>query len=146
MPISDERRAYNRAWLESNREHVRDYREATKERRNARRRELYAADPARRAAAVEAERRRRKTNPLQRRCRQHGITPHAYELMENEGCAVCGAHPEFDATVRLHIDHNHTTGKVRGLLCQPCNLALGHLRDDPIRIIALYHYIMEADA
>ena len=36
-------------------------------------------------------------------------------------CAICGAPPK---TRRLHIDHDHRTGKVRGLLCQRCNRAL----------------------
>ena len=42
---------------------------------------------------------------------------------------------------RGELDHDHTTGKIRALLCLPCNTALGLLRDDPIRIEALLGYI-----
>lgn len=39
------------------------------------------------------------------------------------GCAICGAEPK---TRRLHVDHDHKTGAVRGLLCYRCNRALPH--------------------
>jgi hypothetical protein len=40
-------------------------------------------------------------------------------------CVICGSEE------KLVVDHCHTTGKVRGMLCQHCNLGLGHFRDDP---------------
>lgn len=44
---------------------------------------------------------------------------------QSEKCAICGKHQsEFDYP--LHVDHNHQTGKVRGLLCVGCNTGLGH--------------------
>ncbi len=41
----------------------------------------------------------------------------------------------------LMVDHDHETGKVRGLLCHHCNVALGHLQDDPNTIKALLDYL-----
>lgn len=41
-------------------------------------------------------------------------------------CAICGE----ECTRRLAVDHNHTTGKVRGLLCNNCNRGIGHLQDN----------------
>jgi hypothetical protein len=43
---------------------------------------------------------------------------------QNSACAICQA--DFGQAT-IHIDHCHTTNKVRGLLCQPCNLSLGHV-------------------
>lgn len=41
----------------------------------------------------------------------------------------------------VHVDHNHTTKKFRGLLCFACNVALGNLKDDPQRVLKLYQYL-----
>ena len=52
------------------------------------------------------------------------LAPGEYEtLLEGQGggCAICGATPK---TRRLHVDHDHKTGQVRGLLCFRCNNAL----------------------
>lgn len=50
-------------------------------------------------------------------------------------CEVCGE------TENLHIDHNHTTGKYRGVLCQGCNLALGHAKDNISTLENLIKYL-----
>lgn len=49
--------------------------------------------------------------------------------MQGGRCAICGT----DNTGKrrcFHVDHNHDTGKIRGLLCGNCNSGLGNLRDD----------------
>lgn len=53
-------------------------------------------------------------------------------------CAICGGP---DPT---HLDHDHASGLTRGLLCVPCNNGLGLFRDDPGRLIAAAHYLMQA--
>ncbi len=58
------------------------------------------------------------------RAKQLGVSDDEYaRLLEAQGggCAICGAKPK---TRRLHVDHDHKTGKVRGLLCHRCNRAL----------------------
>ena len=62
----------------------------------------------------------------------HGITPEEYDelLAKQEGkCAICGRGQD-DLPRRLAVDHNHTTGKVRGLLCDNCNTAVGLLHEN----------------
>lgn len=64
------------------------------------------------------------------RKRNFGITQKKYNEMleiQNEGCKICGKKQE---TRSLAVDHDHKTGKVRGLLCTACNLALGMVHDD----------------
>lgn len=58
------------------------------------------------------------------RARQLGVTDDEYERLlaaQGGGCAICGSTPK---TRRLHVDHDHRTGRVRGLLCMRCNRAL----------------------
>lgn len=86
-----------------------------------------------------------KRNPKQRvvymrRARlrlKYGISEEVYNQMhqdQNGCCALCGR-PETKTirgvVYRLAVDHNHATGKVRALLCNACNNAIGGLQDDP---------------
>jgi len=64
--------------------------------------------------------------------RHFGITIQDYDDMyiEQGGrCATCGTH-QSKLGRRLHIDHCHKTGIVRGLLCHNCNVGIGNLKDD----------------
>jgi hypothetical protein len=65
----------------------------------------------------------------------------ALYLKQDGRCAVCRA--EF--TERPHTDHNHTTGKVRGLLCRSCNHAIGFMSDQPERLRQAARYLEEHD-
>jgi hypothetical protein len=63
--------------------------------------------------------------------RKYGITIEQYdELLAQQGggCAICGREPRPD--ISLHLDHDHETGQLRGILCFRCNNALGDLDDD----------------
>ena len=74
--------------------------------------------------------------------RTFGITQEEYEARLREqggGCAVCGRPPKPGKS--LHVDHDHETGYVRGLLCFSCNAALGHFQDDLDRIDAALTYV-----
>lgn len=72
-----------------------------------------------------------------------GLTLEAYEqllLSQSRACAICGVSVD-DYGRAFDVDHNHTTGAVRGLLCGPCNKGLGCLKDDPERVAAALSYL-----
>lgn len=56
-----------------------------------------------------------------------------------ERCEACG--DEFPNSRQRHLDHCHRTGRVRGVLCHHCNLALGNVKDDPQRLTLLIKYL-----
>jgi hypothetical protein len=60
--------------------------------------------------------------------KKFGLSKEQYEALlegQNHVCAICGK----GCTKALAVDHCHTTGKVRGLLCNNCNRGVGHLKD-----------------
>jgi len=66
-----------------------------------------------------------------RNLRQYGMTLDDYDKMlerQNGVCAICGKEPPKDR--RLHVDHCHETGFVRGLLCFRCNFGLSYFGED----------------
>lgn len=70
---------------------------------------------------------KRKLYTRNSRIRAYGISPETYyEMLKQQGneCAICKAKSTRRA---MNIDHDHKTGKVRGLLCDGCNLSLGHI-------------------
>ena len=75
----------------------------------------------------------------------YNLSVDEYEQMYAEAngcCQVCGIKEEH-LNKRLAVDHCHTTGKVRGLLCTKCNTALGQLEDSLEIISSLYSYLKE---
>jgi len=55
-------------------------------------------------------------------------------------CEACGL-IETKSSRSLCFDHNHITGKFRGWICHHCNLALGHTKDDSVRLLKLIKYL-----
>lgn len=69
---------------------------------------------------------------------KYGLTPEEfYAVWENPVCS----NPGCGQTTRLHMDHDHSTGKFRALLCNGCNTSLGFLKESPERIRGLAAYI-----
>jgi len=52
-------------------------------------------------------------------------------LTQNNRCAICKEPLDLQNPHSVVIDHDHLTGKIRGILCNKCNLAIGLLRDNP---------------
>lgn len=80
--------------------------------------------------------------------RKWGLTSEQFEqMLQNQGggCAICGATENSPGSKgkSLAVDHDHTTGKVRGLLCDKCNRALGWLGEDHQRFIRAAEYLQK---
>ncbi len=115
-------------------------REARQQRKNESRKQRWNDDPEY----------REHQKALSRRSR-YGIERAEYERMLDEQsgcCAICDEPPDPDgvrAASRLHVDHNHTTGAVRALLCNKCNRGLGYFQDDPVLLQAAIRYLERFD-
>jgi len=77
---------------------------------------------------------------------KYGISEAEYEkqLAKQIGkCAICGKKFDFKNKNRdtIHIDHCHTTGRIRGLLCGECNKGIGFFHDNPELLLAAIKYI-----
>jgi 5-methylcytosine-specific restriction endonuclease McrA len=72
--------------------------------------------------------------------RRYGITPQFYDellLKQDYKCAICRK-PSSECRKGLSIDHDHATGKVRGLLCQGCNIAVGVVEVGKVEAVEKY--------
>ena len=83
----------------------------------------------------------------------YGLTIEQVEAMkvaQNNKCAICGndfialtpQHPRGKTTT-CSVDHDHATGKVRELLCNHCNIGLGHFNDDPAIVQRAAAYLVK---
>jgi hypothetical protein len=75
---------------------------------------------------------------------KYGLTLEQYdEMLADQGgvCAICKRSAADSRGYRMHIDHCHSTGVVRGILCVSCNLGIGSFRDDPDRCEAAAQYL-----
>lgn len=71
----------------------------------------------------------------------YGISLEDYARMvdaQNHSCAICGK-----VTEKLFVDHCHSSGVIRGLLCINCNTGLGHFKDDPKILKEAIKYIKD---
>ncbi len=80
--------------------------------------------------------------------RNHNMSLETYNLMLEEQMGVCAIclHPESSKHQNgkiksLAVDHCHETGKIRGLLCLSCNIALGKLKDNVFIINSAFNYL-----
>jgi hypothetical protein len=74
---------------------------------------------------------------------RYGITLDAYAALlslQNGKCGICGAVP---SAIGLAVDHDHTSRRVRGLLCGSCNMGVGRFRDRADLLEAAARYLRE---
>ena len=76
--------------------------------------------------------------------RNYGLTFEEFESMlsdQDNCCAVCGGKETYGRHKRFTVDHNHSTGKVRGLLCHRCNTAIGLVNEDIHTLKSMIQYL-----
>lgn len=164
-------REYMRKWYAANKDRVNAQRRAARingdrEKLNEQNRERWKRYKPRAKIVNKAWReksreaikaRSKKWNELNReKCRldkvqkKFGLSADDYKALvakQNGVCAVC-QRPEVARDGRsgrvkeLAVDHDHETGKVRGLLCSSCNRAIGHLNEDPKLLLAAANYLI----
>ena len=161
MPRADkaERRTYNQQYYAANREaritkqlawqalHLDQHRESNR---------AYDLRHKERISAM--KRMRRATRPESQlhaqflsRFRYHGMTLDQYHALaeaQDFQCALCEGEPEPFRGCHdgFHIDHDHTTGKVRGLLCAHCNMAIGMIDDSLVNAERMVAYLRKHGA
>lgn len=103
----------------------------------------------------------RETDPEKyyQKCRKsnlkkYNLTIEEYDSLlqkQNGVCAICGKPPEdsckkskYSDDIKLHIDHDHETGRVRGLLCTKCNFGIGSFSDDIDLMLDAVYYVHNA--
>ena len=73
----------------------------------------------------------------------YGLSNEQYlDLIKNQNgcCAICSTH-QSELKRKLVVDHDHTTGKVRGLLCSFCNVAIGMFKESEENIMSAISYL-----
>jgi hypothetical protein len=66
--------------------------------------------------------------------RKYGISVNDYDIvlkLQDGKCAICGIDVPGGRSKRFHVDHDHITGEVRGLLCIRCNYMIGYSKNSP---------------
>jgi DNA repair exonuclease SbcCD ATPase subunit len=156
----EERRAYDKAWRAKQpnyrHEEMKQWRKDNKETVQQESRDYYDAHREKILAYLAVYRRDNKeTLAVKQKENQHryrlsevyGITEEEYAaLLSAQGgkCAVCGGdNSSSRLSTHLFVDHDHKTGKIRGLLCNNCNMALGFARENPDILLKLRAYLLD---
>lgn len=122
-----ERKAYKKKWRENNRPYM-----------NKKFREYYAKNTEKmRQRARDYYKNNKDKERDKYRLSKYGVD--GRELLEEQGgrCASCA----IDVTKAFCIDHDHITGKIRGVLCNSCNLSLGYAKDSKEVLSGLIKYL-----
>lgn len=89
--------------------------------------------------------RRQRVNRRGALLRRYGLTVEDWDAMivaQSGLCAICNDQLAGVAATSPCVDHDHVTGRVRAILCRNCNSALGMVKDDPDRAMALAAYLL----
>lgn len=78
---------------------------------------------------------------LEARAAKYGVS---VEWLRKETDRQAGCCPICGRAAHLRVDHDHETGKVRGLICHNCNTGLGHFKDDPDWMMSAVAYLLQS--
>jgi hypothetical protein len=87
---------------------------------------------------------RKTADSIRSHLRDYGLTKadfRAFMVKQGGACAICEKPERSSRKGILSVDHDHDTGRVRGLLCHACNVGLGHFRDDPALLARAAQYV-----
>jgi hypothetical protein len=138
---SEYRSEYQKKWVLNNKDKVKEYHRKSRERRgeelkkykrNWRIRNWDKYQKCQKGWYLKNKERLLKKARTAHLKRQYGITENEYSILfnsQNGKCAICDRLEE-EVKERLEVDHDHLTGKIRGLLCGQCNRGLGSVRDN----------------
>jgi hypothetical protein len=131
------RNAYKNKWL-------REWEKANPEKAKARRKKHYDKH-AEKLRAISLtwyhnNKERAAARERVRRLRKYGLTPEQYAAL-GKTCHICGTEKDTRKGFQLAVDHDHETGKVRGLLCSSCNCGIGYFKHDERLLAAAIEYL-----
>jgi hypothetical protein len=152
-----------REWKKANKERVKRTNTASnahnKQKINEQKRKYYAANLEERRAYqrryrkenpekhIKAGRKYRETHPERMRWNtlksKYGIQASEFQSMydaQQGKCGICEEEVKHQDR-STHLDHDHKTGKIRGILCENCNKMLGHARENPRILMAAVEYL-----
>jgi hypothetical protein len=115
--------------------------------KNQERNRLYHTDPVLQQKTRAKVKQWQLEHPQKRkaqRLRQYGMTHEEFiSMLAEQGncCRICHRIQNGDKRLFPVVDHNHLTGKVRGLLCDNCNTGIGYFSDNPQLLLAAADYL-----
>lgn len=78
--------------------------------------------------------------------RTYNFSVEEYNILlkeQNYSCRICKTTEPTETKTKFCVDHCHTTGKVRGLLCNKCNAGIGMFNDNPDLLVSAISYLKE---
>jgi hypothetical protein len=135
---TNKRKEYAKQWYENNLKNNKKYQENQKAKNKLR----YEANKEHIKQYRESRKEENKENQLKIK---FGINLDNYNNMlekQNHCCNICGLH-KSNFTRQLAVDHCHTTGKIRGLLCVSCNNGLGRFKDNINYLQSAINYLQK---
>lgn len=156
-------------WYENDKQLKKEYRDKNREQINKKAREAYESNKEKRRERarqlydlkkqkkqeyyinnkeriLELRRKQKERTKNNHLIKRYGITIEQYDSMlkkQNNKCYICETYVENTKKNRLHVDHDHTTGKVRKLLCMSCNSSLGLIKESEFILKKMIEYINE---